>query len=187
MANRYSVVGTPEYHPDAARWDDPAEHASLLAQIDRDFPDGWAYSLSAVSLRVLLPLAPQGCRIMAWVKPWVAFTGAWPAYGWEPVLARVSHGRTNLRRMKPKDWVAASVGAGHTEPFFGSKPVEFSRWLIDVFALGEHPGDELVDMFPGSGAVSRAWAEFRGGPVRDRGGATQGALFACADEKDEVG
>jgi len=39
-AHIYSVPGTPEYHPDAARWDDPAEHVALMARLEEEFPDG---------------------------------------------------------------------------------------------------------------------------------------------------
>jgi hypothetical protein len=35
------------------------------------------------------------------------------------------------------------------------KPQAYCWWLFD--ALGAKPGDELVDVFPGSGAVARAW------------------------------
>ncbi len=39
----------------------------------------------------------------------------------------------------------------------GRKPVAFCAWLFDL--LGMVPGDELVDLFPGTGAVTRAWRE----------------------------
>jgi hypothetical protein len=37
----------------------------------------------------------------------------------------------------------------------GMKPPEFAAWLFAQ--LGARPGDELVDLYPGSGAISRAW------------------------------
>jgi hypothetical protein len=37
----------------------------------------------------------------------------------------------------------------------GAKPATFCYWLFDL--LGALPGDELVDLFPGSGGVARAW------------------------------
>lgn len=37
----------------------------------------------------------------------------------------------------------------------GAKPAVFIRWIFDL--LGALPGDEFVDVFPGSGGVSRAW------------------------------
>ena len=43
--------------------------------------------------------------------------------------------------------------------FFGEKPERFCFWLFEV--LGLRPGDELVDLFPGSGAVTRAWRRWQ--------------------------
>ena len=37
----------------------------------------------------------------------------------------------------------------------GAKPAGFCWWLFDL--LGALPGDELVDLFPGSGGIGRAW------------------------------
>lgn len=44
----------------------------------------------------------------------------------------------------------------------GTKPAAFCRWVFDL--LGAAPGDQLDDLFPGSGAVTRAWAAFTGQP-----------------------
>lgn len=178
MASKYSVLGTPEYHPDALRWDEPLEHQRLMQQADEFYPDGWAYCLQVPALRTLLPLAPAGVRVCAWVKPWATWRpGAGPAHAWEPVLIRC--GKRKVPERRPRDWVAASVGHMHTDPFFGAKPPEFSRWIFDLFALGEHPDDELIDVFPGSGAVTRAWNEFMAANARVRGrsGDVQTSLF----------
>lgn len=40
----------------------------------------------------------------------------------------------------------------------GAKPAAFCRWVFEL--LGAQPGDELVDVFPGSGGVARAWEAF---------------------------
>ena len=40
----------------------------------------------------------------------------------------------------------------------GTKPAAFCRWIFTL--LGAASGDSLDDLFPGSGAVSRAWAAF---------------------------
>lgn len=177
MASRYSVPGTPEYHPDAMRWDDPQEHAALLSRLDEEFHDGWAYSLQERALQQILPLAPADVRVMAWVKPWVSFKpGVRVAWAWEPLIVRVDpRHRGKDRGPTSRDWcsVSAATGLG----FFGAKPAGFSSWLFQVFALGEHPDDEFVDMFPGSGAVTRAWDEFR---ARPNAGDAQRALWGVA-------
>lgn len=43
----------------------------------------------------------------------------------------------------------------------GAKPAAFSRWVFDL--LGALPGDEFVDVFPGSGGVARAWEVYTSG------------------------
>jgi tRNA/tmRNA/rRNA uracil-C5-methylase (TrmA/RlmC/RlmD family) len=47
----------------------------------------------------------------------------------------------------------------YTTRFIGAKPPQFTRWLIAL--LGLEPDDHLLDMFPGSGRVSRAAAQGR--------------------------
>jgi hypothetical protein len=178
-AHLYSKVGTREYHPDAGRWDDIDEHVALLARLDREFPDGWAFSTTTTALAALLPRAPAGTRLGAWVKTFISSMVAktnGPQRAWEPVLFKASAARYENRRIRAFDWVAAPCGAGHTEAFIGAKPPAFSSWLFDLLAVGEHPDDVFVDMFPGSGAVTRAWEDFRGRPVT-RGAVVQGALF----------
>ena len=69
-------------------WDETDEHEALMLRLDREY-DGWAYSCSSTSLQELLPLAPAGVRVAAWVKPFAAFKrNVRIAYTWEPVLFR---------------------------------------------------------------------------------------------------
>lgn len=42
----------------------------------------------------------------------------------------------------------------------GAKPPPFARWIFDL--LGAAPGDELTDLFPGSGGITRAWKLYTG-------------------------
>ena len=128
------------------------DHERLLASLAADY-DGWALSTSVRALRDLLPLCPRDVVVGAWVKP----IGAAPAtYGshntWEPVI--VSPGR----RLRPgfRDWLSAMPArGGGTLP--GRKPIAFCAWLFQM--LGMVPGDELVDLFPGTGVVGRSWQE----------------------------
>jgi hypothetical protein len=41
----------------------------------------------------------------------------------------------------------------------GAKPRAVCRWLFEVAGL--EPTDQLVDLFPGTGAVAAAWDEWR--------------------------
>lgn len=142
-------------HPDASRWDDPAEHESLMLRLDRDY-DGWAYSLSSTSLQELLALAPSGVRIGAWSKSFAAFKrNVRIAYTWEPVIFREA-------RTSSKD--GAPVGRDHLRHgitlrrgLTGAKPAEFCRWVLDL--MGYVEGDTVDDLFPGTGIMKRVLAQ----------------------------
>ena len=114
--------------------------------------DGWAMSMTSDNLHDLLPLAPREARIAAWVKPFAAFKrNVRIAYTWEPVLfvpARVS------------SKTGASVGRDHLaesitmrKGFTGAKPEKFCSWVLDL--TGWVSGDEVADLFPGTGVMGR--------------------------------
>lgn len=129
-------------------------HPLLVAHLDTF--DAWALCLSSVSLHAILPMCPADVRVGAWVKPFASFKpGVNPGYCWEPVIFR---GGRRMGRDVPtvRDYVSAPITL--KRGVSGAKPDAFCRW---VFAfLGLEPGDEFHDLFPGSGAVSRAWADF---------------------------
>lgn len=142
-------------HPDAQVWDDPAAHGDLMTRLEMEY-DGWAYSLTSTSLRTLLPLAPTGARVAAWVKPFAAFkANVRIAYTWEPVLFKPG-------RDSSKD--GAPVGRDHLSHVItlrkgltGAKPPQFCRWVADL--LGYIEGDEMVDLFPGTGVMGKTMAQ----------------------------
>ncbi len=136
------------------------DHRKLIAGLIEDY-DGWALSTSARSLRDILPLCPPEVRVCAWVKP----GGAPPATRglhnvWEALI--VLQGR----RLRPGRRDAIYI---HPARFGGElpgrKPLKFCAWLFG--AMGMLPGDQLDDLFPGSGIVSRAWAEISGRRVAE--------------------
>lgn len=139
-------------HPDAHIWDDIDTHKQLITRLQDEYPDGWALSMSTPSLVHLLPLCPPDVRIAAWVKPFAAYkANVRVAYTWEPV---VFHGG----RISSKD--GAGVNRDHlAEPITlrkgltGAKPERFCRWVLDL--LGWKPGDEIDDLFPGTGVFGR--------------------------------
>jgi len=141
-----------KYYRDESTYAGEVDHAALVASLTMSF-DGWALSTSSRALRDILPMCPPGARVAAWVKP----HGASPlTYGphscWEPVI--VVPGR-NLRP-GVRDWLSAlPARGGGTLP--GRKPIAFCAWLFSL--LGMQAGDELVDLFPGTGIVGRSWAE----------------------------
>jgi len=149
-------------------------HTLLIRHLVDDFPDGWALSCSSSSLRDLLPLCPEDVRVGAWVKPFHIFKkGVRPAYAWEPVIFRGGRNQGHPPPPKggqattPRDWVSANITL--RKGVVGVKPPAFCVWLFDV--LGLQPADELVDLFPGSGAVTAAWQMFKAQDRLDLGGA----------------
>lgn len=130
-------------------------HELLIAHLN-EF-DAWALSLSSPTLRIILPLCPDDVRVCAWVKPFASFKpGVNPGYAWEPII--VCGGR-KLGREVPtvRDWVSANITL--KKGTSGAKPLDFSFWLFEF--VGLTPEDEFVDLYPGSGAVSRAWDKWR--------------------------
>jgi hypothetical protein len=144
-------------HHGGGCWDDLATHAHLIERLSSEFPDGWAMSLHEPSLRRILPLCPDDARVAPWVKPFASFKpNVNPAYAWEPVIFR---GGRDFTREQPtvRDWHPANITL--QRGLTGVKPDSFSYWLFDL--LNMQSGDEFVDLFPGSGAVTRAWNAWR--------------------------
>lgn len=176
----YSTPGTPEYHPDAMRWDDPSEHVRLMEQLERDYPDGWALSTNVGSLRALLRDAPPRALVASWIRGSMRMRREVSVLrGWEPVIYSVPVApRCKGMFGAAIDHVAAFTNQHTTEGFVGAKPRAFGLWVCKLLGLGGHPDDEFVDLFPGSGAVTRAWQDYRATAIALRSGGTQGSLFA---------
>lgn len=144
---------------DGCCWDDPDTHRQLISRLVSDYPDGWALSGTSGSLRALLPMCPDDVRVCAWVKPFAVFKpNVGLAYAWEPVILR---GGRRITRDQPtvRDWTAESIAL--KRGLTGAKPVGFVHWLLR--ALNVEPGDEIDDLFVGSGAVTEAIDGFFGG------------------------
>jgi hypothetical protein len=132
-------------------------HAVLIGTLCRDF-DAWALSASSPSLRLLLPLCPPEARVMAWVKPFASFKrGVRVAYAWEPVIVYGAPNGGGRGVSTVRDWVSANITL--KRGVSGAKPDAFCLWLFEVLDL--RPDDEFCDVFPGSGAVTRAWEGWR--------------------------
>lgn len=147
-------------HPDGRCWNDGDTHLLLIERLVRDYPDGWALSLSSSSLRTILPACPDDVRVGAWVKPFCSWKpDVNPAFTWEPIIWR--GGRVTTYRAGGttiRDHIAApmTMRRGLT----GVKPDAVCWWLFAL--LGLRSDDQLDDLFPGSGAVGRAWQRYAG-------------------------
>ena len=150
----------PPYINQAARHYgcDEVDHVALLEQLVTEFPDGWALSCSSPSLRYLLPLCPPNVRIGAWVKSFCAFKrNVRPAYAWEPVIytgGRNRHAPIPVKggaQITPKDYIVVPITL--KKGLVGAKPEKFCSWVLDL--LNVQLGDEVVDLFPGTGIMGR--------------------------------
>lgn len=140
-------------HPDYAG---EVDHEQLLCDL-RDY-DGWLLHTSSVALPQVLHLCHlhgiDDFRVMAWVKPFAAFKrNVSVAYAWEPVLVKPCRKPVVDESMVYRDWIAEGITM--QRGLAGAKPERVCHWAFNV--LGMEPGDELVDLYPGTGAVTRAW------------------------------
>lgn len=142
-------------HPDAREWDEPARHRALMLQLESEF-DGWAIATAHDGLPAYGEL-PRGARVAIWHKTNSIGTAARVQNVWEPVIIRPPITRLSSKLMGgsiPDLMSAAAPRVG----FAGAKPPTWTRWVLDL--LGYLPDeDELVDMFPGSGAIAAAAAQ----------------------------
>lgn len=147
-----------QHHAEAGIWDTVAGHIALIERLKQNYPDGWALSCSSPSLREILPHCPTDVRIAAWVKSFGAFKrGVRPAYMWEPVIFRGGRNKNHPPPVKggvqttPKDFLVEPITL--KKGLTGAKPERFCLWILDI--LNTQPGDTVVDLFPGTGVMTR--------------------------------
>jgi hypothetical protein len=133
------------------------DHDLLIAHLETF--DGWALSASSPSILGPVGLAarmPPGVRLAAWVEPFASFKkGVAVAYCWEPVFFK-SCRKWEADKPTVRDYVSANITL--QRGVSGAKPDAFNYWLFEM--LGMTRADEFVDLFPGSGAVARAWQKW---------------------------
>jgi hypothetical protein len=144
-------------HPD---FGGEVNHAALVDRLEREF-DGWALHTSATpsAMAVLAPLvASNNARWCAWVKPFAAFKrNVSVAYAWEPVIVKAVRKPVVSGRITLRDFIECPITM--KRGLTGAKPEKVCHWIFEM--LGAVPDDELFDLFPGSGAVGRAWETWR--------------------------
>jgi len=143
-------------HPDYAG---EVDHAELIERLERDY-DGWILHTNSPikTLRYLIPLIPDGVRMMAWVKPFCAFKRNVPvAYSWEPVFVKAARKPVVAHRVVMRDHFSCSITM--KRGLTGVKPEALCRWAFEM--VGATSDDDLVDLYPGTGAVGRAWEQWK--------------------------
>lgn len=136
------------------------DHQELVNRLEAEY-DGWILHTSSVALGHVLSCVEDphvGIRVMAWVKPFAAFKANVPvAYAWEPVIVKATRKPVVSERLTLRDWFSEPITM--KKGLTGAKPETVCRWLFEV--AGMEPDDELDDLFPGTGAVTRAWEAWR--------------------------
>ena len=153
-------IGRADSHPDAKKWDDPQAHVQLVHDLNNNF-DSWAIAMTVHSLSTYLSVidtdSRNGIRVMSWIKPAAVTSGSRVTNSWEPVIVKIAKERRGWNNgVHIKDYLSA---APMRSGFIGAKPEAWTHWVLD--AMGYTEGDELTDIFAGSGAVTHALNTYR--------------------------
>jgi hypothetical protein len=159
-------------HPD---YGGEVDHVELLRRLVGEY-DGWWLHTASTTLHVVLDAAERAgaqYRVASWVKPFASFKPNNPlAYAWEPIVLSPARPALIGGPVIMRDWIEAPAetlvggdcvreGITLRRGFVGAKPERVTRWALQ--ACGVEPDDEFDDMFPGSGAITRAWEQWRAG------------------------
>jgi hypothetical protein len=141
-------------HPDYAG---EVDHAELIHRLTGY--DGWALSTSAEALPAVLGWCPPGVKVAAWHRGERPVRSYQPLNAWEPIIY------VPARPIDPTTWAGGrrvdslvhGVAPMTTIPtrVIGTKPPAFARWMFTL--IGAQTGDTLDDLYPGSGAITKAW------------------------------
>lgn len=103
-------------------------------------------------------LPQEGVRICQWVKPFAAFKRNVPvAFAYEPVIIKPARKPVVSGRLVMRDWIDCPITM--KKSLTGAKPEKVCHWAFEL--MGAVPDDELDDMFPGTGAVAKAWKSWQ--------------------------
>jgi hypothetical protein len=152
--------GCAHLYKDHPEYAGEVDHGALITKLCSEF-DGFVLHTSSVALGDLLAMLAVldvDYRVMAWVKPFAAFkANVSVAYAWEPVIVKACRKPVVSGRVVMRDWIAEPITL--KRGLTGAKPDAVCRWAFEVAGL--EPEDELVDLFPGTGAVTQAWESWR--------------------------
>ena len=153
-------IGCAKLYVDEPNYAGEVDHVALVERLESEF-DGWVLHAVATprSIAILAPLVVKtGARWMSWVKGFAAFKrNVSVAYAWEPVIVKPARKPVVSKRLVMRDWVECSITL--QRGLTGAKPEKVCHWAFEM--MGAEPEDELVDLFPGTGAVMVAWDIWR--------------------------
>lgn len=155
-------VGCAHLYRDQPDYAGEVDHAALIERLQGEF-DGWVLHAAATveSYATIMPLVRTipGVRVCQWVKTFAAFKRNVPvAYASEPVFIKASRKPVVSKRLVMRDWINCPITM--KRGLTGAKPEAVCHWAFEIAAA--RPDDELHDLFPGTGAVTKAWQTWRG-------------------------
>lgn len=150
-------IGCAHLYKDHPDFKGEVDHHKLLVDLACHY-EGYVLHASAPSLKLIAGILPEDSRIMSWVKPFAAFKrNVSVAYAWEPVIVRAARKPVVSKRLVMRDWIDCPITM--KKGLTGVKPEKVCHWAFEM--VGAHPDDELVDLFPGTGAVMKHWETWR--------------------------
>lgn len=152
--------GCAHLYRDHVDYGGEVDHAALINVLQNQF-DGWVLHTNATpeTLALLAPLVVKtGARWMSWVKGFAAFKrNVSVAYAWEPVIVKAARKPVVSTRLVMRDWIECPITL--RKGLTGAKPQAVCQWAFEM--VGARPDDELVDLYPGTGAVTDAWRHWQ--------------------------
>lgn len=162
--------GCAHLYKDHSDYAGEVDHEALIDHLQTQY-DGWVLHTNVPGIRLLermrwLPEA--GIRVCGWFKSFAAFKrNVSVAYAWEPVLIKAARKPVVSKRAVYRDFfeVTGEMPDSIKEPITlkrgltGAKPEKVCRWAFEL--VGARPEDDLIDLFPGTGAVTKAWEMWR--------------------------
>lgn len=152
--------GCAHLYRDHADYAGEVDHAALVAETLSAY-DAWILHTASTTLAAVLGVCPPGIRVGAWVKTFAAFKrGVNPGYAWEPVIFHGCRNDSTRAAATLVDWIACPITL--RRGLTGAKPDAVVTWALRM--IGTRSTDTVDDLFPGTGAVTRAWESMRDQP-----------------------
>lgn len=155
-----------KYYGDQPSYAGEVDHDELVSRLASY--DGWALSCSSASVAAIAGILTRRsieARLAVWVRRPAPHPTAAIVTSWEGVWFRPARSRRDASSEAVRDVlldVHARIRPTLPGAVIGMKPPAFCEWVFQL--LGAMPGDELDDLFPGSGIVARTWRQWTGDP-----------------------